>query len=44
MIDALKCRKLDYLKIWKNVRIEHMKNDKGGHINLSIHFEADFLL
>ena len=44
MIHALKFLKFYYLKILKNVRIQYMKNDKGGHRNLSDHFEADFLL
>ena len=44
MIHALKCQKFDFLKIWKNVQIKYKKNDKGGHRNLSDHFEADFLL
>ena len=35
MIHALKRR---------NVQIEYKKIDKGGHRNLSDHFEADFLL
>ena len=31
-------------KDMKNVQIEYKKYDKGGHRNLSDHFESEFLL